>query len=293
MRLRLLPVAVCLGLASCGRDEPPSVVSAVPASAVPAWARVAEEQLTEAERLGVPVAFENAIGMRFVLIPAGTFRMGSPPEEESREETETLHDVTLTRAYYLQTTEVTNRQYRRFRPDHRSGATQGRSLDGQEQPVVSVSWADALAFTRWLETEAPGRAYRLPTEAEWERACRAGTSTPFWWGTAASAEHVHLAEGPERGVTAPVGTLRASPWGLHDMHGNASEWCADRYDDLDYPPGAATDPVGPAEGGARVRRGGACDGEAAHMLRAAFRIGVPGGEARAYVGFRVAASAPR
>ncbi len=287
---RLLLVAVFLALASCGKDAPSKGAPVAAASAVPGWALVSKEQVAEAERLTVPVAFENAIGMRFVLIPAGTFMMGSPAEEESRDETETLHEVTLTKAYYLQTTDVTNRQYRRFRRDHHSGDMEGRSLDGEEQPVVSVSWEDSTAFTRWLSHEAPGFTYRLPPEAEWERACRAGTSTAFWWGSSASTERANFAAWPKRGVTVPVATLPAGPWGLHDMHGNASEWCADRYDDLDYPPGPATDPVGPEEGDSRVRRGGAYDGESPHMMRAAFRIGVGGGEARAYVGFRVAAS---
>jgi formylglycine-generating enzyme required for sulfatase activity len=292
MRPRLLLVVLlhALGLASCGKDERSKGAPVAATSAVPAWALVSKDQIAEAERLNVPVAFKNAIGMRFVLIPAGTFLMGSPSGEESREETETLHEVTLSKAYYLQTTEVTNGQYRRFRPDHHSGDVEGRSLDGEEQPVVFVSWEDALAFTRWLSDEAPGVAYRLPTEAEWERACRAGTSTAFWWGSSVSTERANFAAWPKRGVTVPVGTLPASPWGLHDMHGNASEWCADRYDDRDYPPGPARDPAGPEEGDSRVRRGGAYDGETAPMLRAAFRIGVGGGEARAYVGFRVAAS---
>ena len=259
---------------------------------MPAWAHVSKEQIAEAARVRVPVAFENGIGMRFVLIPAGTFTMGSPPEEGSRDETETAHEVTLTRPYYLQTTEVTNRQYRRFRPVHHSGDREGRSLDGEEQPVAFVSWEDAMAFTRWLSHEAPGVTYRLPTEAEWERACRAGTSTAFWWGASESPERANFAAWPKRGVTVPVGTFPASPWGLHDMHGNASEWCADRYDDRDYPRGPARDPAGPEEGDSRVRRGGVYDGESPHMMRAAFRIGVGGGEARAYVGFRVAASVP-
>ena len=287
-------VAVLLVLSACGSEAPRPAAPAdpPPKDALPPWARVSAEQLAEAGRLGVPAVLENAIGMRIVLVPAGTFTMGSPPSEADREATETAHLVTLTRAYYLQTTEVTNRQYRLFRPDHSSGAGDGGSLDGDEQPVVSVPWSDAAAFARWLSREDPRLKVRLPTEAEWERACRAGTSSVFWWGASASTDRANFAPGPARGVTLPVGRLPANPWGLHDLHGNASEWCADRYDDLDYPPGPATDPTGPAEGDARVRRGGAYDGEAAHMLRAAFRSGVAGGEARSYVGFRLAAFVP-
>lgn len=289
-------------LPACGRRVPPLPASArgdlrvqaLPGAAgpVPAWAQVSEVQRAEARRWGVPVAFENSLGMRFVLLPAGCFTMGSPAHEPDRDATESAHRVTLTRPRYMQVTEVTNAQFRRFRPAHRSGSAEAGALDGEEQPVVSVAWDEAVAFTQWLSREQPGHAYRLPTEAEWEHACRAGTSTAYWWGDTFSPAHAHMAVWPARGVTAPVGTLPANPWGLHDMHGNASEWCADRYDDRDCPPGPATDPPGPRTGDSRVRRGGEYDGGLPHMARAAFRIGVGGGEARTYVGFRVAASLP-
>ncbi len=295
-------------LAGCGGPDGTPVPG--PASdAVPAWARVADVQRVEARRLGVPVAFENPQGMRFVLVPSGTFLMGSPPDEPGHEEaTETQHEVRLTRAYYLQTTEVTNGQFRRFRPGHRSTGMAKGSLDGDDQPVVQVSFQEALDFVGWLNAQEPGRGdrrptYRLPTEAEWERACRAGTSTAFWWGNWLSSDMAnydanvtpydedHKREA--RGTTVPVGSLPANAFGLHEVHGNASEWCSDWYDDQDYPPGATIDPLGPPPSGSHLRRGGAYGGENAYMLRAAFRIGVQGeGETREYVGFRVAASLP-
>lgn len=267
-----------------------------------AWAHVSKEQIAEAARVEAPVAFENAICMRFVLIPAGTFTMGSPPPtEESRDETETAHEVTLSKPSYLGVTEVPNGQYRRFQPDHHSPSQDdAHPLDGDDQPVNEVSWDEAMAFVEWLNAQEPRNRYRLPTEAEWERACRAGTSTPFWWGTSIRTDQANYdgnsvygggVGGTFRRATVPVGSLPASPWGLHEIHGNVREWCADVYDDRDYPNGRATDPKGPAPGerNSRLVRGGAF-AEASHMLRAAFRIGVGGGEARSYVGFRVAAS---
>ena len=152
--------------------------------AVPDWAKVSDAQKAAAKEAGVPVAFENAIGMRFVLIPAGTFLMGSPATEEGRDGDEVQHEVVLTKPFYLGVTEVTNAQYRRFRADHDSGAYKDEGLNGDDQPVVRVSWDDAVAFAEWLSGQDGGRTYRLPTEAEWEWACRAGTRTRYWWGDA-------------------------------------------------------------------------------------------------------------
>jgi formylglycine-generating enzyme required for sulfatase activity len=249
----------------------------------------------------VPVAFENDLGMRFVLIPAGTFLMGSPPTEQGRDDLENQHEVTLTRPYYVQMTEVTNRQFRAFKPDHDSYDYSGKSLNGDEQPAVRVSWNDAAAFAAWLSRRDPVRSYRLPTEAEWERACRAGTTTAFWWGDTPSKERANYYDGdfvsgrpsdPDFRVTLPVGTLPANPWGLYEVHGNAREWCSDWYDDRPYASGPATDPHGPAPSGSRCTRGGAY-GEAPYMLRAAWRIGVQGDdEVRSYIGFRLVSPLP-
>ena len=306
---RLRPLSALMGLiafAACGDDGPaPHGGKPATTAPIPTWAKVAKEQLAEADRAKVPAAFENAIGMRFVLIPAGTFQMGSPAGELGREDDETQHQVTLTRPYYLQTTEVTNRQIRRWRPSHDSGAERdgSHSLNGDDQPAVQLSWHDANRFIAWLNAREPDRGYRLPTEAEWERACRAGTSTPFWWGSWISSEQANYYwnatpydEGrkrEQRNETVAVGSLPANPWGLYEIHGNASEWCSDWYDDRDYPPGPAIDPSGPPPSGSHLRRGGAFNGELAYLLRAAFRIGVQGeDEPREYVGFRVAATVP-
>jgi serine/threonine-protein kinase len=271
------------------RDAAPP--PAAPAS--PARARVSAAQEREAKRLGVPVAFANPLGMRFVLIPGGTFPMGSPADEKDRDDDETLHPVTLTRAYYLQTTEVTNAQYRRFDPQHRSGAYEGHDLDGADQPVVGVSWEDARGYVAWLDGQDAGHAYRLPSEAEWERAARAGTTTRFFWG----ADEARLPQyangaGTEDGhaVTAPAGSYPPNAWGLHDVLGNAWEWVRDRYGT--YPSGPVTDPRGPPTGDVHVLRGGSWRFDLDY-LRVAFRYRPAPDDPADSFGFRVLASVAR
>ena len=241
----------------------------------PSWAKVSARQVAEATRLGVPVAFENSIGMRFVLVPSGTFTMGSPVGEESRSRDETPHEVVLSKAYYLSVNETTNGQYRRFKGDHDSGT----KFNGDKQPVVNVSHDDAVAFIEWLNGQDRGRVYRLPTEAEWEYACRAGTTTAFWFGETISTEQANYdgdqvygkgAKGVDRRKTTDVGSFPANGWGLYDLHGNVYEWCSDRYGD--YPSGKATDPAGPSSGTSRVLRGGSWDNFPT-FLRSAFRFG--------------------
>ncbi len=283
-------------------------------SGAPAWAKVSEEQIAEAKRLGIPVAFENSIGMRFVLVPAGTFTMGSPEAEKGRFPEETQHDVTLTTPYYVAIHETTNGAYRRFKPEHASGEEQGTSLDGDTQPVVEVSHAEAVAFAAWLSVQDPGREYRLPTEAEWEHAARARTATSRFWGDDEEvfpqyANIVDLREGPTTdeprratdgfAVTAPVGSFRPNGWGLYDVIGNVCEMCSDWTGD--YPKGPATDPRGPPSGTHRVARGGswAAANNLAYtfsmvgprVARSAFRSAVDPGEPSAYDGFRLVVSA--
>ena len=262
----LVLLAVPFVLAACG-DDPEPVVE------VPSWAKVAPEQVAEAKKHGVPVAFENDLGMRFVLIPAGTFLMGSPEDEEGRDDDETQHDVTITKPFYMQTTEVTNEQFRRWRSMHDSGEHGGHSLNAAQQPVVMVAWDDAHAFAAWLSERDAFRRYRLPTEAMWERACRAGSITRYVWGnddavgwrhangmdeetTKVLGEPIFPWEGDDgHRVAAPVGRYPPNPWGVHDMHGNVWEWCADEYGP--YPGVLVVDPTGPSgDGEQRVQRGG-------------------------------------
>jgi formylglycine-generating enzyme required for sulfatase activity len=198
----------------------------------------------------------NSLGMRLSLIPPGQFVMGSPPEEEWHREDEIQHRVTLTKAFYMGATEVTQGQWKAVMGENPSFFT------GDALPVETVTWEQAAEFCRRL-SEKEGTLYRLPTEAEWEYACRAGTTTPFHTGNTISTDQANYdgnytyADGKKgifRESTIRAGSFAPNPWGLHDMHGNVWEWCADWY--REYPKDAVTDPKGPTEGQARVVRGG-------------------------------------
>lgn len=233
----------------------------------------AHRQAAEVQRTGWPLELTNDLGQRFRLIPAETFTMGSPAGEPGRGEDEVRHEVKLVRPYYLQTTEVTNAQYRRFRPDHVSG----EGFDGDAQPVVGVSWHDAAEFAAWLVQRDPRFVYRLPTEAEWEHACRAGGD-----GAWSCTDRPAVTE-----ATEPVGRRGANAWGLHDLHGNASEWCHDRYGP--YPLWLQEGPQGAASGEDRVVRGGSWH-DGAVGVRTAVRAHHPEATRRRDVGFRLAFS---
>jgi formylglycine-generating enzyme required for sulfatase activity len=213
-----------------------------------------------------PEQFINNIGMEFVLIAPGSFNMGSPPDEPFRNTDETPHKVTLSEAFYIQVTEVTQRQWKAVM---RSNPSYFKRC-GENCPVDRVSWLDCQKFIRKLNELGEGR-YRLPSEAEWEYACRSGTTTAYVWGddldcsramfenntrrdAGRCVEHIKD-RGLKEDSTAPVRSYDASPWGVFDMHGNVWEWCQDWYEE-DYPEGEVVDPKGPESGTKRVRRGG-------------------------------------
>ncbi len=179
-------------------------------------------------------------------VEPGTFTMGNGPQGYA---TERDHTVTITRPYLIAVTEVTQAQWSAVMPENPS------KLRGNQLPVTNVTWDQANEYCRLLSVKE-GRVYRLPTEAEWEYACRAGTTTTFSFG-----ENIYLLgdyawfNGNARGVVQPVATRKPNPWGLHDMHGNVREWCADWFS-WRYPTTPQTDPTGPATGEQRVRRGG-------------------------------------
>lgn len=207
-----------------------------------------------------PEEFTNSIGMKFVLIPKGTFTMGSPTSEKERNTNERQHQVTISKEYYLGVTEVTQEQYKRViginLSNFQDDKVEGSSLN---HPVDGVSWAEAIAFSKNL-SELPaeknaGRVYRLPTEAEWEYACRAGSKSAYCFAESSKSLGDYawsLSNSNNR--THSVGEKKANAWGLHDMHGNVWEWCSDFYGD--YPVGSVNDPTGPREGSYRVFRGG-------------------------------------
>jgi eukaryotic-like serine/threonine-protein kinase len=239
----------------------------------------------------------NAIGMKFVLIAPGTFTMGSPMTEPGRgpEEGPTT-DVTLTEPYFIGITEVTNQQFTTVMSRTTSWAA-GQARDYAQLPVESLTWNEAVEFCEKLNarerTKRRGWAYRLPTEAEWEYACRAGTKTAYSPGDQLRpdfGETLILPTEDEAKVKPPtmpnkVGQSVANPFGLHDCHGNVSEWCQDYF--LRGLPGEPkTNPTGPSTGDLRVVRGGAFNFEASQS-RSASRRGLAPEVRHVNIGFRV------
>ena len=209
--------------------------------------------------------FFNTLGMSFITIPPGEFVMGSPPSEDDKYGSrlyEKQHVVKVENYFWISAFEVTNSQYRVFDKNHKSGFIKysGKkiSLDDEDCPVVNISWEDANLFCKWL-SKKEGRDYRLPTEAEWEYACRAGSKGRYCFGDDISLL-VHYAwckHSFESYRLHPVGTRRPNAWGLYDMHGNVNEWCDDWF--APYPGESAKDYGGirpPPPNTARVLRGG-------------------------------------
>ena len=260
--------------------------------AVPAWAKVSPLQIDAARKLGVPVAKELDLGggvtIRLVLIPAGKFMMGSPDSEKGRVKNEGQHEVTLSKPFYAGVTEVTQAQYQAIM------GTNPSSFKGATNPVEMVSWNDAAEFCKKL-SDKTRQAVRLPTEAEWEYACRvedpprrAGTATAFSFGDSDSTLGDHAwYSANSGGTTHPVGQKKPNAWGLCDMHGNVWEWCADGYGD--YPKGAVTDPQGAAPCAQRVLRGGSWLFNTGNCRAANRHWSSPGGRL-SDCGFRVVAS---
>jgi formylglycine-generating enzyme required for sulfatase activity len=211
-----------------------------------------------------------SVSMDMLWCPPGTFMMGSPEGETDRWDHETIHTVTLTQGFWLGKHEVTQDQWKKVMGRNPS------KYKGANSPVEQVSWNEVTAFCSKL-TELEQKAghlpasmvYQLPTEAQWEYACRAGTKTAWSFGADSVKMHLHgnyadrntaynwsdKAHDDGYQYTSPVGSYKPNDWGFHDMHGNVWEWCADWYGE--YPTGATSDPVGPAGGSVRVFRGGA------------------------------------
>jgi formylglycine-generating enzyme required for sulfatase activity/dsDNA-binding SOS-regulon protein len=213
-----------------------------------AWARY----LSVGKRMSTRTRVEasNSIGMQFVLIPPGEFTMGSPESEPGRRDDETQHLVRITKPFYLSAYEVTQAQYEQEMGSNPS------SSKGDTKPVELVNWHDAVAFFGKL-SEREGVEYRLPTEAEWEYACRAGTTTAYSFGDDVRQLPQYAWCGDHaKNTTHPVGEKLPNAWGLFGMHGNVREWCQDRYGPYESLK-VLSDPTGPALGSARVLRGGA------------------------------------
>lgn len=219
---------------------------------------------------------ENSIGMRLAYIPAGEFMMGSEVDEKGRQDEEYQHTVKLTKAFRIGVTEVTQAQWREVMGNNPS------NFKGDDLPVEKISWNSVTAFCKKV-SEKEGKTYRLPTEAEWEYACRAGASGAF--GGTGNIDEMGWYEGNSEQKTHPVGTKQPNAWGLYDMHGNVSEWCSDYYEP-EYPDGEVVDPIGPEKGKYRVVRGGSW-GYFSRSARCAARSSAPGSYQLKQTGFRI------
>ena len=266
----------------------------------------------------------NSLDMELRWVDAGSFYMGKAVNTDYFVDNEIPHTVQLTQGFYAQTTELTVGQFERFveATKHQTDAERSgcwiHSEDGQwrrepnrnwrqasfsakekttagSMPITCVSWNDAEAFVRWL-SKKEGRIYRLPTEAQWEYACRAGTKTSFAFGECLTPKHVnHAGAGPFFPKCAalnpphplapiPVGQLKSNAWGFYDMHGNVAEWCLDWYGP--YQDNIVRDPLGPQAGVEKVFRGGHYL-NLANECRSARRQSFPPDQASAGIGFRV------
>ena len=294
----LLLVLMCLCLFGCSKPETPTteeqkspakeLVKAPTTGEQKEPAKALAKEPTEPVLTAAPVEGESFsipdINLDMLWCKPGTFQMGSPEGEKGRENDETQHEVALTKGFYLGKYEVTQEQFEKVmgsNPSHLKGAT---------LPVEKVNWNDAIKFCEKLTQmeKTAGRLpegwiYTLPTEAQWEYACRAGTTTAYSFGDEITLKQANYREG-NVGKTTVVGTYPANAWGFHDMHGNVWEWCSDWYGD--YPDGSASDPVGPSDGTRRVFRGGSWSYVGRSMRSAIRDVGAP--DYRSYtLGFRL------
>ncbi|MBT7854700.1 MAG: formylglycine-generating enzyme family protein [Opitutae bacterium] len=224
---------------------------------------------------------QSTASIQMLWCKPGTFMMGSPEGEEGRRKNETPHEVTLTQGFWLSKYEVTQAQWEKV-----MGANPSK-FKGATLPVEGVFWHAAIKFCEKLtqmekaagHLPLEGWVYTLPTEAQWEYACRAGTTTAYSFGDTITPKQANY----DVGQTTAVGVYPANAWGFHDMHGNVWEWCLDPYGD--YPSGSASDPVGPSDGTGRVIRGGSWFLPTGFM-RSAYREGLFRSRSL-YLGFRL------
>ena len=253
---------------------------------------------TVATPLPAAGTLKNDIGMQFVSIPAGSFTMGSANLDEIiieqpdgdaamvRDETP-AHTVIIGEPFYLGMTEVTQAQWLAVTGSRPGPAEHWDRRDWKQLPVVSVNWYDTQAFITALNKRDKTLSYRLPTEAEWEYAARAGTTGIRPFPEEALAQHAWYIDSSTDRIQ-PVATRAANAWGLHDMLGNVWEWVNDWYAPDSYGKSSRTDPAGPVHGSKKVRRGGSyhCPG---HLLRPAYRSADTPDTRYSVIGFRLVA----
>ena len=288
------------------QELPPLDRSGWPKPAV-AWRTETREveAATPEGRRHITVSYSiNSLEMKLVRIEPGAFLMGQS-EDLTRETGPSapvggnmyvLHAVRLTKPYYLGAYEVSNAQFEQFDPAHKSYRPQyQRGPAGDNHPVDAIPWRRAQEFCRWLSGRE-GRVYRLPTEAEWEYACHAGTTNRNYWGDSVTdrttanlggidktSKHLHWADDGYE-YTAPIGSFPPNPWGLYEMIGNAREWVADWYAPQTAAP--AVDPTGPATGHCRVMKGASFTSPL-HRTSCGWRDGDAPHDAKDPSGFRI------
>ena len=228
----------------------------------------------------------NGIKYAFRWCPPGTFAMGSPNSESGRGDDEVQHKVTLTKGFWMLETPVTQAMWEDIVETYPS------RFSGKDLPVESVSWDECQDFCRKLSSKLSGKV-SLPTEAQWEYACRAGTRTAYSFGDSLNGRKANCdgrfpygtsVEGPSLGRTTPVKSYSHNAWGLYDMHGNVCEWCSDWYDF--YVESPTNDPTGPDSGSFRVFRGGGWFNFAEYCRSANRNYSGPGNRSN-YLGFRI------
>ena len=278
-----------------------------------------QHQQAWADHLGIPVEFENSIGMEMVLIPPGEFMMGSSNEEVDHLLKEAKatnmndlcfkripsesprHRVRITHPFYLGVHEVTQTEFQRVmgnNPSYFSAAGEGKltEVDTSQFPVEQLLWNEAQGFCRRFsesqKESSAGRRYRLPTEAEWEYACRAGMTglNSFVENESALKEYAWFS-GNSEGQCHPVGQKRPNPWGLFDMLGNVWEWCGDYFGEAFYAASPVDDPTGPSIGEDRILRGGSWTPNP-KSPRSSFRLSFPPSHRYYNIGLRVVCEPP-
>lgn len=220
---------------------------------------------------------KNSFGMEFVLINAGIFLMGTHEDESEREFDEDLHLVKISTPFYIQTTPVTQKQWMKVMDKNPSVFTGNDNL-----PVENVSWSDARRFISRLNKLDGKKEYSLPSEAQWEYTCRAGSKTAYCFGD--NPDGLSKYGWFDDKCTHPVGQKKCNSWGLYDMHGNVWEWCQDGYGD--YPSKSVIDPLGKMRGWGHVFRGGSCL-VPAYYCRSAVRGHNDPGNITSPMGFRL------
>lgn len=294
--MRLRSVIVTLLFVVSLSNKVPAGAQFPPLAVAPFDGPAAElHQQTWAKHLKVDVEIKNSLGMKLRLIPAGEFQMGSSESEEERISDEQQHTVRITKAFYLGKYEVTQGEWKAVMGSEPwKGQQFGK--EGADFPATSVSWEAAADFCQKL-SKKEGKEYRLPTEAEWEYACRGGKATRFHFGDDETvfggyAWYDKNALDINEQYAHPVGQKKKNPFGLYDMHGNVWEWSSDWYAEKYYASSPTNDPQGSETGSIRVHRGGSW-GSWPVYCRSALRNGDSPSAKFGSLGFRLACSSIR